>query len=272
MNRKVILLLLLLMPMLALAAPPEPNFHQFYGTVIGADEALSVKAQVGSKSFEAAIVDGEYGKDVPFLVEGKEGDLIKFFIDDVQVETYTLVIGEVTSLNLELKGESITETDETTSTGDEEALTDGEAEAGGTATVDTEIVPSDGELGEGEAATSTTAGTEATDENVGSETKTEESIKESNISQLKEEVEEAESSNLFTWLIIIGAAFLLGVTILLLVFWKKRQPKQTGDSNELFYREICKHPSHQQYPVHKHERQEGICQAPEHKNYPSHRH
>ena len=271
MNRKVILMLLLLMPMLALAVPPEPNFQQFYGTVTGADEAVSVKAQAGSKSFEAAIVDEEYGKDTPFLVEGKEGDMIKFFIDEVQVETYTLAIGEVTSLDLELKTgeEDTTVIDEDTSgITEDSSVVDDTAVGDGEAAITSDEADTSGELVDGETATDTAASTESTDENVDLETETEES----NISQLKEETKEAGSSNLFTWLIIIGAAFLLGVAVLLLVFWKKGQPKQIGGGNELFYGETCKHPSHQQYPVHKHERQEGTCQAPEHKNYPSHRH
>ena len=252
---------------LVLAVPPEPNFQQFYGIVTGADEVLSVTAQVGSKSFEAAIVDGEYGKDTPFLVEGKEGDMINFFIDDVQVETYILTIGEVTSLDLELKEESTTGTDEITSTEDKEALIS-EEQAGGTTTSDNEPAPSEGELGEGEATTDISASTESTDEIAGSETEAEEP----NLFQLKEETKEVGSSNLFTWLIIIGAAFLLGVAVLLLVFWKKGQPKLISDSNELFYGETCKHPFHQQYPVHKHERPAEVCQVPEHKNYPLHRH
>ncbi len=264
MNRRVIIALLLFLPMLALAVPPEPNFQQFYGTVTGADEALSVKAQVGSKSFEAAIVDGEYGKDTLFLVEGKEGDAIKFFIDDAQVETYTLTIGEVTSLNLELKEEDITGTDENLSVEDDTNTATGDV---GTAIVDNEPAPSDGELGDGEATTDTALDTEPTDETAGSETEAEES----NISQLKEGTKEAGSSNLFTWLIVIGAAFLLAVAVLLLVFWKKGHQQVAGREMELFYGETCKHPSHQQYPVHKHERQEGICQAPEHKNSPPHK-
>ena len=268
MNRRAILLMLLLIPALALAVPPEPNFQQFYGTVTGADEALSVKAQVGSKSFEATIIDGEYGKDTPFLVEGKEGDMITFFIDDAQVETYTLAIGEVTSLDLELKtgDEDTIVIDEDSSVVDDTIVGDGEA-----ATTSGDADTS-GELGDGEAITDTADGISV---DAGEDDTTSLETEEPKVSQLEEEKKELESSNLFTYLIITGTAFFLGLAVLLVVFWKKGQRKQqqtAGSDNELFYGERCRHLSHQQYPAHKHERPAEVCRASEHQNYPPHRH
>ncbi len=235
----------------ALAAPPEPNFQQFYGIVTGVDDGAVVKAQVGENIFETVVVGGEYGKDTPFLAEGKEGDTVTFFIDDVPVETYVLTIGEVTELDLELaEGEGI---------GTEEiGLTEGESEVPeegtGAAAEGEESAFPEGELGAEDTAAETLGGAEAAAEGEG-ETDLEAEKEGDGASQLEEQKEGGEGSNLFTYLIILGAAFLLAVVILLLVFWRKgRKQQAAGGETELFYGETCRHPSHQQYPVHKHER------------------
>lgn len=255
---------------LTAAAPPEPNFQQFFGTVSGVEDGATVNAQIGENSFETAVVGGEYGKDAPFLVKGNSGEEIAFFLDDVQVETTTLIIGEATQLDLSLGGGSVEEgispteeiTDETT-----EAMGEEEAAAPSIEEAVPEGEPGVEEAG-GEATTETFTGEEAAvEEGAGAKAEKDEA----GISSLTGE--KTEGSNLFTYLIIIGAAFLLAVAVLLLVFWRKGKTKlQAGTGIELFYGETCRHPSHQQYPVHKHERPAEVCRAPEHQGYPLHRH
>jgi len=103
----------------AIAVPQIP--HAFYGTVtvgVGNEpvpKGTDISAKIGGEEYATTTtVDGKYGYSPTFKVPGDDpetpeveggvgGDTIEFYIEGIQVTTYTFANGEVTPLPLHIE-------------------------------------------------------------------------------------------------------------------------------------------------------------------------
>jgi len=101
----------------AMAVPQIP--HAFYGSVLAggepAPDGVLISAKIGGVEYvTTTTLDGKYGysptfkvpaddPDTPSIEGGVEGDTIAFYIEGVQVTTYTFSNGQVTPLDLEIE-------------------------------------------------------------------------------------------------------------------------------------------------------------------------
>ncbi len=112
---KVMLNLILVFMLSSIAFAQLMPPHQFYGNVfIGgkpAKDGLKIIAKIGNLSFETYTKDGRYGYEPLFKIPsdnpatpekdgGSNGDAITFYIEHVEVTSYTFESGGVTNLNL----------------------------------------------------------------------------------------------------------------------------------------------------------------------------
>ncbi len=111
----IILSLSLAAPVMAVPQIP----HAFYGTVTVGDgpapNGVLISAKIGGVEYATTTtLDGKYGysptfkvgaddSDTPEVEGGVEGDTIVFYIEGVEVDTYTFSNGEVTPLDLEIE-------------------------------------------------------------------------------------------------------------------------------------------------------------------------
>ena len=121
MRKGIFLLFLIVLSSFALAAPSFSN-HQFYGDVKWSKTSATpqkVNAKIGAITFSSvikaspcltAVCTGKYGYDTDNILrvnEGKDGEVITLYVDNVKVTTILYKNGESTELDLSVVGKTI---------------------------------------------------------------------------------------------------------------------------------------------------------------------